>query len=207
MSEIPLLPVFGMNRHRMHTDGIGVTTLVGAFGCPLQCSYCLNPLAWDSSTKCRNYTAPELLEILKIDNLYFQATGGGITFGGGESLLHAGFIKEFKKICPENWKLYAETSLNVPAHNAELTLGAVDDYIIDIKDMNPEIYKAYTGMDNEQVYRNLEFLLKEAGPEHLWIRIPLIPSYNTREDLEESIRRLTEMGLQNLEPFSYVIRG
>lgn len=201
------LPLIGIERHRLQTDGVGVTTLVGSFGCPLKCAYCLNPHAWNPATRYRFVTPEELLETVKIDDLYFQATGGGITFGGGESLLHTVFIREFKKICPKSWKLYAETSLNVPSKNIRDALNAIDDYIIDIKDMNPEIYKAYTGMNNDRVYRNLEFLLKEIGPEHLYIRVPFIPSYNTKEDMENSIQLLKDMGLQSLEPFSYVIRG
>ncbi len=207
MTGKPHLPVISINRHRLLTDGEGVTTLVGSFGCPLQCKYCLNPFAWAPDTKYRHYTAEALLEEVKIDDLYFQATGGGITFGGGESLLHAAFIREFRKICPKNWKLYAETCLNVPKHQIEQVLSAVDYYIIDIKDMNPVIYKSYTGMDNARVLKNLEFLLKETDAEHLRVRVPLIPSYNTKEDMEKSIRQLTEMGIKYIEPFSYIIRG
>ena len=86
-----MLPVFSIARHRLVTDGQGVTTLVGAYGCPLQCRYCINPHAWRPSTleKCMRLTPEQLYDKVKIDNLYFLSTGGGVTFGGGESLLHA----------------------------------------------------------------------------------------------------------------------
>ena len=81
--DSPTLPVFGIKRHRMTTDGTGVSTLVGAYGCPLKCRYCLNPLAWNPETlkKCIPMSPETLYEKVKIDALYFLATGGGITFG------------------------------------------------------------------------------------------------------------------------------
>ena len=193
------LPVFGMDRHRLLTDGVGVTTLVGAYGCPLQCKYCLNPHARNPKTLegCRHYTVGELYDILKVDNLYFQATGGGITFGGGESLLHVSFIEAFRKECERRlkeeikedycWRITAETSLHVPETVLDLAILCIDDFIIDIKDMNPEIYQRYTGMDNEQVLHNLEKILAKKGTDALHIRVPRIPDYQDEEAVEKSV--------------------
>ena len=85
------MPVLSINRHRLTTDGVGVTTLVAAYGCPLSCKYCINEriLNPDSLKSCVHMTPQQLYDRLKIDDLYFIATGGGVTFGGGESLLHA----------------------------------------------------------------------------------------------------------------------
>ena len=207
MSSLIRLPVTGINRHRLQTDGEGVTTLIGSYGCPLQCSYCLNPHTWAGDAKYRYYTPSELLDTVKIDDLYFQATGGGLVFGGGEPLLHPEFIKEFKSICPPEWKIYAESSLNVPTENVKQVLPFIDNYIIDIKDMNPEIYQSYTGMDNGRVLQNLELLLENIGPGRLVVRVPLIPSFNTREDMEKSTQKLQNMGVTKLDIFSYIIRG
>ena len=41
----PLYPLFALSRHRLGSDGAGVTTLAAARGCPLRCKYCLNPQA------------------------------------------------------------------------------------------------------------------------------------------------------------------
>ena len=106
------IPVFAIERHRLTTDGQGVTTLVGAYGCPLHCKYCINPHAWNPETlkKCTYMSAQELYDRVKVDNLYFLATNGGVTFGGGEALLHAAFLREFRKVCGEYWRLTVETS-------------------------------------------------------------------------------------------------
>ena len=80
--------------------------------------------------------------------LYFLATGGGITFGGGEPCLYSDFIKEFKTCCGEEWNITLETSLNVPFANLKNIFPVVNNYIVDIKDINNEIYKKYTGKIN-----------------------------------------------------------
>lgn len=85
-------PLIGTDRHRLSTDGRGVTTLVAFHGCPLRCRYCLNPQCFDTSRTWRTVTPQQLLAEVAIDNLYFQATGGGVTFGGGEPLLRSEFI-------------------------------------------------------------------------------------------------------------------
>ncbi len=202
------MPVASINRHRMKTDGVGVTSLVASFGCPLTCKFCINKRTWDPDflPKCKKMTPQQLYDYLKIDDLYFVATGGGVTFGGGESLLHADFIKEFREVCGDKWRITAETSLNIPEKSLRMVLPVIDDYIVDIKDMNPEIYKAYTGRSNERVLANLELLLKEKCPESIHIRVPKIPEHNSKEDLEHSVRILQEMGFTNIEVFSYVIK-
>lgn len=202
------LPVFGIERHRLTTDGQGVTTLVGAYGCPLQCRFCLNPHAWDPGTlnKCVRMTPEQLYEKVKIDNLYFLATGGGVTFGGGESLLHAAFIAAFRQVCGPDWRLAAETSLHVPRQNLEQVLGVADEYIVDIKDMDEEIYTAYTGQPQRPVKENLQLLAASVAPEQVQIRIPRIPSYNTEENIRASVTFLQELGFTRLEIFDYIRR-
>ena len=209
MESKPLtLPVFAIERHRLTTDGIGVTTLVGAYGCPLQCRYCLNPHAWNPDTlkKCTYLTPEELYERVKIDQLYFLATNGGVTFGGGEALLHANFIKAFREVCGKEWNLTVETSLNVPGANLLTAMEAVDNYIVDIKDLNPEIYENYTGMPVDRVFSNLTLLSENISPEHITVRVPSIPKYNTEEAIASSVNILKNMGFTNLDLFTYIIR-
>lgn len=96
--------IFGISRHRLTTDGEGVTTLVAFSGCPLRCKYCLNKTSWDEA-KGRDYTPEILFEEVKIDQLYFLATHGGVTFGGGEPLQQVEFIKTFRALCGPQWQL------------------------------------------------------------------------------------------------------
>lgn len=202
------MPVVSINRHRLKTDGVGVTTLVASYGCPLKCKYCINKRVLDPAilSKCVQMTPEQLYEKLKIDDLYFIATGGGITFGGGESLLYAEFIAAFREVCGDKWQITLETSLNVPMENLRTILPVADAFIVDIKDMNPDIYMAYTGRSNERVIENLKLLIKEKSPEQIRIRVPKIPEFNGRDDMETSVQILKEMGFKDIEVFPYIIR-
>ena len=202
------IPLISIARLRMEVDGDGVTTLVAAKGCPLSCKYCINAKVLVDSQPSRPVTPEELIEMVKIDDLYFQATGGGIVFGGGESLLHADFIADFAKKKPEGWKLTAETCLNVPEENLRKVLPFLDYYIVDIKDMNPDIYRAYTGKDNEAVLRNLKILADNVPQSNVKVRIPAIPGFNGEEDGRKSIEQVRAIGPDfRIEVFSYIVRA
>ncbi len=79
--------LIGLSRHRIGVDGAGVTTRVAFHGCPLNCKYCLNPQALSPKGVWKRFSPEELFNEIKKDDLYFCATGGGVTFGGGEPLL------------------------------------------------------------------------------------------------------------------------
>lgn len=198
--------IIGIARHRLSTDGDGVTTLVAFHGCPLHCHYCLNPQSLGDGSRYGKYSPEELYAETRIDELYFMATNGGVTFGGGEPCLRPRFIREFRELCGSEWQLNLETSLNVPAANIEALLPVVNTLIIDIKDMNPDIYRSYTGQSNDLVLDNLR-QIAEAGRQHdCIVRIPLIPGYNTDSDREASRKVLEAFGFSRFDLFTYQIR-
>ncbi len=201
----PRYPLLSLTRLRMGTDGAGVTTLVAGARCPLSCRWCINRRLL-AEAPAENVTAAELIERLRIDELYFLATGGGPTFGGGEPLLHAAFLKRFRELCPPLWRVRAETSLAVSEALLETAIGAADEFIVDCKDMNEEIYRRYTGGDGARMRRNLRTLLEAVGPERVHVRVPLIPGCNTPEDQARSAELLRQMGAERIELFDYVIR-
>lgn len=189
-------PIIGINRHRILTDGKGITTLVGFYGCPLRCKYCLNPHSISKDFIPKETTVEQLIDEVKCDDLYFRATGGGICFTGGEPLLHTDFIKEFKEKSPASWKIYIETSLNVPLESLQSVQAFVDGFIIDIKDMNPRIYSLYTGKDNDLVVSNLKYLISTNSIASIVIRVPSIPGFNRYYDLENSYDILESIGFE-----------
>lgn len=196
-------PVITFSRLRMQVDGQGVTTLVCFHGCPLRCKWCINPFSFAPETKCTMMTAQQLYDQVRVDNLYFLATGGGVTFGGGEPLLYAGFLREFRGICGEHWHLCVETSLNVPWEQVALAADCIDMFYIDCKDTNPDIYRRYTGQNNARMLQNLQKLLAIVGPERITVRIPLIPEFNAEEDRSRSVELLKHMGITQFDLFTY----
>lgn len=196
-------PLIGISRHRLTTDGEGVTTLVAFHGCPLRCKYCLNPQSLHSEGIWKHYDCMQLYEEVKQDELYFLATHGGITFGGGEPCLQSDFIYEFRQLCGQEWQLSVESSLNVPQENIEKLLPVIDYYIIDIKDINNDIYQQYTGKENEKVLNNLHYLIEHGKNEQIIVRTPIIPVYNSESDVDNSIRLLKEMGITQFDRFTY----
>ena len=108
-----------------------------------------------------SYDCNQLYEEVRKDELYFLASCGGVTFGGGEPLLQSEFIRQFRQLCGPEWRITVETSLNVPQQNVEELISIIDNYIVDIKDMNNNIYQRYTGKNNENVL--YDCLVKEFG--------------------------------------------
>ncbi len=198
--------IIGIARHRLSTDGDGVTTLVAFHGCPLRCRYCLNPQSLGDGGRFREYSPEQLYAETRIDELYFLATNGGVTFGGGEPCLRPDFIRHFRELCGESWQINLETSLNVPADNIASLLPVVNTLIIDIKDMNPEIYRNYTGRGNSIVLPNLRLIANSGRQSDCIIRIPLIPDFNTDADREASRAALEQLGFTRFDLFTYQIR-
>ncbi len=199
--------IVGISRHRLATDGDGVTTLAAFHGCPLRCRYCLNPQSLGDGRRFTEYTPERLYEETRIDRLYFLATGGGVTFGGGEPALHPGFIRRFRELCGSQWRLTLETSLNVQQKNITALLPVVDLWIIDIKDMNPEIYRRYTGADNSLVLSNIRLIADAGHQADCIIRLPLVPNHNAEVDREASRKALSAFGFSNFDLFTYQIRN
>ena len=175
-------------------------------GCPLDCLFCLNKQCKKDADRFRDYTPAQLLEEVQKDDLYFKATGGGITFGGGEPLLHPDFIAEFRGICPTEWKINIETSLAVAQDAVEKVADIADQLIIDIKDLDASIYQAYTGRSNQLMKENMQWLADRNMQSKCLVRLPLIPGFNTPRNQSRSRISLAAIGFRHFDEFEYVTR-
>jgi organic radical activating enzyme len=137
--------ISNIERHRFEVDGKGVRTLIVFSGCPLKCKYCINPYTWLDFNYSKSYCVDDLVDKISIDSIYFEATHGGVTFGGGEPLLQSNFILEFISKAPKTWNFNVETSLSVPFHDIEKIAHHISMFFVDIKSLNPSIYEKYTG--------------------------------------------------------------
>ncbi len=134
------------------------------------------------------YTAQEVLaEILK-DKPYYDRSGGGATFSGGECMLQIDFLAEILRLCRENGVHTAvDTAGHVPFSFFERILPFTDLFLYDIKLMDPERHRQYTGVSNVLILSNLQRLL--ASGAKVWIRIPVIPGVNDQPEEMESIKQ------------------
>jgi pyruvate formate lyase activating enzyme len=103
----------------------------------------------------------------------------------------------------KKWHTTIETSLNVPFDYIERLYPYVDDYIIDIKDMNAQIYASYTGRDNKQVVSNLKRMINDGLSSKMRCRVPLIPGYNDTHGQEVNAIELRNMGITRMDMFDY----
>lgn len=198
-------PLIGICRHRLTTDGQGVTTLVAFHGCPLRCKYCLNSQCLRADGVWCRMEMTEILDEVTVDDLYYKATGGGVVFGGGEPLLRSDGIVDFCQLRPMEWRVYVETSLNVERHHLKAVAPYIDHYYIDVKDMNPDIYRSYTNRSNRRVIGNLHWLASHVDVDKVTIRLPHIPDYNTIQDIERSQKQLETMGFKDFDRFDYIM--
>ena len=196
-------PIMGIDRLRFGTDGKGITSLITFYGCPLKCRFCLNPQCHRNITDSMYLQPEEVFNRIAVDELYYLASGGGVAFGGGEPLLYSDFIIDVLALGANKWNVTIETSLNIPYKQVSVLLPHIKEIIIDIKDINPCIYKSYTLLENDNVLENLKRLARNGYANIVLVRIPLIHGYNTIKDIENSRYFLTNLGYSNFDVFEY----
>lgn len=149
------------------------------------------------------YTADELVyEILK-DKSFYDSSGGGVTFSGGEPLMQQPFLLEVLKQCREKGVHTAiETTGFADLDKLLEAAEHLDLIFFDVKQMDEETHKQVTGVSNELILTNLVALAKAHS--NIIVRIPVIPGIN---DSEENISRTAaltaELGIGTLELLPY----
>lgn len=129
------------------------------------------------------YTVDALAQILLADRAYYDATGGGVTFSGGECMLYPEFLAEVARVCRESGVHVAiDTAGCVPYEHFEAVLPYTDLFLYDVKCLDPALHKRGTGVDNALILENLERLMC-AGTEII-VRTPVIPDFNEGEECE-----------------------
>lgn len=194
--------ISSIERHRIDTDGKGVRTLVAFAGCPLKCKHCPNKITWDKNSS-KEYTQYQLIKELRVDDVYFRATGGGVTFGGGEPLQQVRFIKDFIEKSPKHWRFNVETSLSVNFIKIRYIAKLIDTFYVDIKTLDSDIYYEYTGAKLKRALNNLLKLKKLVGEDKIVVRVPTIPVYVDEKSQQRTIKQLKDFGFNNIDAFDY----
>ncbi|HOB12388.1 MAG TPA: pyruvate formate-lyase-activating protein [Syntrophomonadaceae bacterium] len=168
-------------------DGPGIRTVIFLQGCPLRCRYCQNPDTWSmANASAQEYTAAELIKIIRRGIPYFRASGGGVTVSGGEPLLQAEFVEELFTACQaEHISTAIDTSLYVSTSKVERVLPVTDLFLADIKHIDSQKSHQLTGLGNQLNIANL--CLINQHNVRLWIRYVVVP------DLTDNPQDVTAM--------------
>lgn len=197
--------VFDIQKFSVH-DGPGIRTTVFLKGCPLHCLWCHNPESWRaqpellfSAEKCtgcgacakscrtealelcgRRETAEEVLAEVLRDRPFYENSGGGMTLSGGEPLAQFAFSLELLKQAKANGlHTCLETCGYAPRDHYLALLPFTDLFLFDVKTVDAERHRSFTGQDNRLILDNLRALDNAGAALHL--RCPLIPGMNDSE--------------------------
>lgn len=161
------------------------------------CGKCADACPQEARSLCgMEYTVEDAMKKILPDRLFYQTSGGGATFSGGECMLQLGFLKELLDSCKkEKIHTAVDTAGAVPWRSFEEILPYTDMFLYDVKSMNSQRHKEYTGVGNEQILENLSRLLQMQ--KRVWVRVPIIPGVN---DTLEEMRALRAFLLANGYP-------
>ena len=190
--------IFDIKHYAIH-DGPGIRQTVFMKGCPLSCWWCHNPesrsqkpFSYQKTEKMdgremivtetigKEYSMEELMKIIEKDRVFFEESGGGVTFSGGEPLLQFEFLMETLQECKRREiHTCVDTTGHISQEKITQTAGFTDLFLYDLKHMDDDLHRKYTGVGNKLILENLQ-LLDEMEKE-VRIRYPLIPDFNDDE--------------------------
>jgi len=153
------------------------------------------------------YTVSEIMDLIRRDKVFF-GNDGGITISGGEALSQGEFTKEVFRLCKEDG---ISTVLDTSAYGDTGMLKGILEYtdlvLLDIKHMDPEVHKKWTGVSNELILKNARII---AGSTPVRISIPLIAEVNdSPENLEATARFALENRIEHIDidPIHFLGKG
>ena len=150
-----------------------------------------------------DYTVEELLvEILK-DKSFYDSSGGGVTFSGGEPLMQGDFLIDILKACKEKGVHTAiETTGFADLSVVEKVIDYLDLIYLDLKHMDDEKHKSLTGVSNQVILDNLAAISKKHA--NIIVRIPVIPGLNDQVDnIRKTVEYAAGLSIKKIEMLPY----
>ena len=136
----------------------------------------------------RKVSVGQVMSELAKDVIFYQDSGGGITFSGGEPLVQIDFLHELLMVAKKKgWHTTVDTCGHAPFASFSKIMPLVDLFLYDLKIIDPAKHRRLTGATNDLILENLPVLSRAARS--LSIRIPLIPG---RNDSETDMKQLAE---------------
>jgi len=141
----------------------------------------------------RLMTVPEIMDIIEKERIFFDQSGGGVTFSGGEPLIHTKMLIELLDECRKR-KIHTavDTAGNVSIETILEVSKRTDLFLYDLKMMDSDLHKKWINSGNEMILQNLK-AISEAGAQII-IRIPLIGGVNDSiENIEQTAKFISEL--------------
>lgn len=168
------------------------------------CGECVNVCPTSALTlKGKKMTVEQVIKELKKDAIVYRRSGGGITLSGGEPLVQSEFARELLKACKaQGWHTAIETTAYANTETIEEVFPYIDLALMDIKSIDSEMHKKYTGVPNEKILENAKLVSKITK---MVVRVPLVPDFNSSEkdilELCEYVKTLNDINTVHLLPY------
>lgn len=194
--------LFDIKRGAIH-DGPGLRTTLFFKGCNLRCPWCHNPESFTKKIQGKygqSYSVEELMSIIVKDTHFYNSSGGGVTFSGGEATMQEIFLIELGRQCKKE-KIHCalETNGIIEEKTLQKLLPVIDLFLLDYKVTNQE--KLIRGYD-EKIWMNTLRLL-EIKEKKVVLRCPIIPGINNQSQHIQAIKKL-KMTYQCIEKVEFM---
>lgn len=168
--------IFNIKKYAIH-DGPGIRTTIFLQGCPLSCWWCHNPEGIAFGKKgimSRQVSVSDVITEIEKDIIFYDESGGGATFSGGEPLSQFKFLKELLNQCrKKDIHTAVDTSGYTLLENINEIAELTDLFLYDLKIMDSKEHLKYAGVSNEIIINNL-IAINDMG-KNIVIRFPVIP--------------------------------
>jgi pyruvate formate lyase activating enzyme len=170
----------------------------------LQCGECAKACFADARRMVGEcVSVSEIVARLRRDLVFFDQSGGGVTFSGGEPLMQPEFLFAALKSCKAQG---IHTAVDTCGHASLETMARIasvaDLFLFDVKLVDPERHKEFTGVSNVLILKNLASLVE--SKKRVMVRIPVVPGVNDDEaNITASMDLLSRMGVQHVDLLSY----
>lgn len=146
------------------------------------------------------------------DRPFYESSGGGVTISGGEPTMQPEFLIEtLKEIKRNEIQIAVETCGLFKTDLVDELIDVVDLFLFDLKHLDSNHHKEFTGVENDTIKRNFEEILAKAGAERIVPRIPLIPGFNvengTADEISAYLKSIGYSGEVHLMPYNPMARS
>lgn len=185
--------IFNIQQFSVH-DGPGIRTTVFLKGCPLRCWWCHNPEGLGFEEKVngksgvgKHYTTDELFKEIIKDQVFYEESGGGVTFSGGEPLSQIDFLEDILDKC-NSARIHTAVDTSGYANKKilEKIVDKSDLFLYDLKLIDPIQHLKFTDVSNTEILYNLDYLMNRKSEVN--IRIPMIPEITATTENMKAIR-------------------